>query len=375
MIEKRFKFLVGDMIRRLMVVFGPLTQRRDTDEVVFLISMKGLGDSVLATAVLAPIKKQHPGKRIVFVTKNSTAGSIVSANPNVERVHILNYEKKGYLAEYLRLCRDFRPRFALALQPSYINAFFAVLARSPNTVWFMSPDNMVEQIEGKQRCLDTSRCSLIEYSCRAVRMLAKVWDPKPEIYISKKNRIQLPWPKKDTIAVFPGGGKDWKRWDVRKFSELTHKLSKEFNVAVCGGDLDKHLLDAIDSGGGKSPNLRYVVTDNIQQLASVIGGVRLLISNDSVPVHTAAAVLTPAIVIFGPTSHTHILPNLDDFTVVSANMPCQPCYSLKFGKTECTVSNQSLCLESISVEDVLEIVRSRLASEQDPTLKFCHIKA
>jgi ADP-heptose:LPS heptosyltransferase len=134
-------------------------------------------------------------------------------------------------------------------------------------------------------------------------------------------------------------------------------------------------LDAIESGSGNGPNLRYVITDNIQQLASVIAGVRLLISNDSVAVHAAAAVLTPAVVIFGPTCHTHILPNLGDFTVVDANMECQPCYSLKFGKTGCKDSNQSLCLEEIGVEDVLEKVRSRLAAEQDPPLKSCNIKA
>jgi heptosyltransferase II len=83
----------------------------------------------------------------------------------------------------------------------------------------------------------------------------------------------------------------------------------------------------------------------------------LAISNDSGLVHTAAAIGTPTVGIFGPTSPYHWAPlNGLAATVQSdTRLPCQPCH-----KPVCTANNHR-CMTDIGAGTVMAIVRDILA--------------
>ena len=143
------------------------------------------------------------------------------------------------------------------------------------------------------------------------------------------------------IAVFPGGGSNpgmdltSKRWPIALYQELTTRLVKELEMQVLliGGEsdvaLNKQLLDGIDVPAGTVINLAGKTS--FGQTAAQIESSSLFIGNDSSPMHLAAAVGTPVMAIFGPTSPTEYGPYpLDDpqHIAIWHHPTGQPCFFL-----------------------------------------------
>jgi ADP-heptose:LPS heptosyltransferase len=65
----------------------------------------------------------------------------------------------------------------------------------------------------------------------------------------------------------------------------------------------------------------------LPEMGGLLQEMDLLVANDSGPVHVAAAVGTPALVVFGPTDPRRTGPYGDKHRVLSASVPCRPCFS------------------------------------------------
>jgi heptosyltransferase-2 len=90
-----------------------------------------------------------------------------------------------------------------------------------------------------------------------------------------------------------------------------------------------------------------------QTLAAVLDQCKLLITNDTGPMHVAAAVGTPTVAIFGSTSPTWTRPFGLGHEVIYKAVECSPCYQ----KT-CPIGY--ICLNRITVDEVLKAVQKRL---------------
>ncbi|HWR89317.1 MAG TPA: glycosyltransferase family 9 protein, partial [Dissulfurispiraceae bacterium] len=89
---------------------------------------------------------------------------------------------------------------------------------------------------------------------------------------------------------------------------------------------------------------------DLRELICLIRGARYAVSNDSGPMHIAAAVGKPVIAVFGPTNPVRTGPYGAGHRVVQAEMPCVPCY-----KKTC---RHLRCMEAVSVEQVYDAVKS-----------------
>jgi ADP-heptose:LPS heptosyltransferase len=89
---------------------------------------------------------------------------------------------------------------------------------------------------------------------------------------------------------------------------------------------------------------------NIRQLAAVLKRSRLLITNDSAPLHLACAVGTRVLAIFGPTDPRKYGPTGEFDIVVSKKLSCSPCE-----KAECAQNYE--CMKLITPDDVFEAAR------------------
>jgi ADP-heptose:LPS heptosyltransferase len=114
------------------------------------------------------------------------------------------------------------------------------------------------------------------------------------------------------VAVFPGGGSNpgmeltAKRWSLDGYREIVRRLVQDLHMQVLliGGkedfDLNEALLAPLDVPPGSVVNLAGQT--QFGQTAAYLESCALFIGNDSSPMHLAAAVGTPVIAIFGPTS-------------------------------------------------------------------------
>ncbi len=117
-------------------------------------------------------------------------------------------------------------------------------------------------------------------------------------------------------------------------------------------------------GDGRSPEIeatRAPLIDmrgktSLKQLAALLKEVDLLVTNDSGPMHIAAALGTPVVAIFGPTDPKRTGPYGERHRVVRGSAPCSPCFKKRCGMPS------HLCMEAISVEMVLEEISNILRS-------------
>lgn len=158
-------------------------------------------------------------------------------------------------------------------------------------------------------------------------------------------------------ALWPGDGR-WrvalqpgaqygpaKRWPADRFGEVARRLlDVGASVAVVGGPADREVAD--DVLGHERGILDFVGRTSVGSLAAVLERADVLITNDTGPMHLAAAVGTPTVALFGSTNPTWTRPYGDGHRVLSHPMDCQPCY-----QRTCSIGYQ--CLTGIDLESVV----------------------
>ena len=103
------------------------------------------------------------------------------------------------------------------------------------------------------------------------------------------------------LVIHPWTSNAVKRWPAARYRELVRVMAQRLPVAVIGGpEAAGWAPEVIPAGQPRIVNL--VGRLSLRQLAELLRGARLLVSNDSGPVHLAAAVGTPTAVLFGGSS-------------------------------------------------------------------------
>ena len=158
-----------------------------------------------------------------------------------------------------------------------------------------------------------------------------------------------------TVALAPGSVGASKRWSY--YPQAARLLVEHgFDVWVVGGPAEKALAAEIAAVGG--PRVRDLTGTDLRNGILAMAAANLAISNDSGLMHIAAALGTPTMGIFGPTSPYHWAPlNGLAATVQTKTMPpCQPCH-----RPVCSM-NEHRCMRDIAASDVAGIAERVLAA-------------
>lgn len=128
-----------------------------------------------------------------------------------------------------------------------------------------------------------------------------------ELITSEKSDLKYPYINKDrlnilpnqSIIIFSGGSDINKKWSSKNYNNLCQRIIDELdtNIILAGGNGDTKDGLEIQNGliGDRLSNQIGVL--NLAQLCELIGGSKLLISNDTVAIHLAAALNIPAVCI------------------------------------------------------------------------------
>jgi len=162
------------------------------------------------------------------------------------------------------------------------------------------------------------------------------------------------------VAIAPGTIWNTKRWLKERFAGLARSLAeKNIGVILIGGPEDATLGDEVKEQAS------HPLVHNLAGKLSLLGSAecirrcKVLVSNDSAPMHLAVAVRTPVVAIFGATvpafGFAPVGPN--DTVVETRGLRCRPC-SIHGGE-QCPIGTFE-CMMNISVERVLQRVEDRL---------------
>lgn len=161
------------------------------------------------------------------------------------------------------------------------------------------------------------------------------------------------------VGLFPGA--EWgpsKRWPWRRFADLATELRPRLpgiRQMIVVGPKEIWLGVRVHEESGKlhpmiGPDL------DLAGLAAVLGQLDLLVTNDSGPMHLAAALGVPTVALFGPTDRRRTAPAGPGHTVLSRDLWCSPCF-----RRRCPLLHHG-CLRGIGVGRVADAVVAALAS-------------
>src|ERR1043166_2349045 len=158
------------------------------------------------------------------------------------------------------------------------------------------------------------------------------------------------------VALCPGAVGPSKRWTAAGYGEIARPLTaRGMAVWVIGGPDEARLVREITAAGG--PLVRDLTGPDLRNAILALAAARAAVSNDSGLLHVAAALGTPAIGIFGPTSPWHWAPlnPLAATIETTTELPCRPCHK----PTRRLLHHR--CMRDITTEQVLVATRQALA--------------
>jgi lipopolysaccharide heptosyltransferase I len=165
-------------------------------------------------------------------------------------------------------------------------------------------------------------------------------------------------------VVLQPGARWWnKRWPVEHFAELVHRLAAGFadlRFAVLGGAGDAPLGQVI-AGAEPGRCLDLTGKTSLPETVEVIRAADLMVTNDTGPMHIAAALGKPVVALFGPTEPRRTGPyRQGDGALRMASLPCVPCMS-----DCCHYARPVECLRAITPDRVSQEVARRLGPARE----------
>ena len=150
-----------------------------------------------------------------------------------------------------------------------------------------------------------------------------------------------------------------KRWYPDKFAQVGAAFAKEFDIIIFGGpnevEMSQEIQTHLETLGIKNYT-NLAGKTSIEELCANIGGCSLFVTNDSGPMHIAAAYQVPTVAIFGPTKYLETSQWMNEKSkIVRHDMECSPCM-----KRECPLKHHE-CMTSITALEVIEEAKKLLS--------------
>jgi heptosyltransferase II len=356
-----------------------------------------LGDSVMTTPALLRLREKFPGAHITSLTSEKlrelwtnhpAIDETISFAPN-ENVFSIGKKLRAGKFE-LALVLPNSPRSAievwLAGIPKRIGYarpwrnFFLTQAVTPRADAAKMQKRSVSEIRAlvaadvnrrTDRALTsaaTGAHQIHEYLHLAAALGANP-DPLPPRLIVTPEEIEAAREKfrleKIDLPVFGlNPGAEYgpaKRWPVERFAAAAREIQQRTNCVwiLFGGRGDLQLCGRIESEiqNSKFKIQNFCGKTSLRELMSLLKTCRVLLTNDTGPMHVAAALGTPVVVPFGSTSPELTGPIFSSGSkILKSDAPCSPCFL-----RECPIDFR--CMNGIGVERVVEAVVDSLNRE------------
>jgi lipopolysaccharide heptosyltransferase II len=161
------------------------------------------------------------------------------------------------------------------------------------------------------------------------------------------------------LAICPGARWNTKRWPYEYFQQLVKLMAVQYpdtRFAIIGSQEDASVGAAIASA---SPDRCLDLTGktNLGEMVEWVRRCEAMVTNDTGPMHVAAAMRKPVVALFGPTNPERTGPYGQLRHVLTHPIPCSPCM-----KGTCSFSAPLECLRGITPEQAFREVQKRLSA-------------
>ena len=330
---------------------------------VLIIQTAFAGDLILTTPLIAAIADHFPGAGIDVLCIPGTAG-LLAGNPHVRDAVVYDKRAKrpGLTAMMRRLARS---GYDVCVSP-HRSLRSSLLARASGAAKRIAFDRAAAAWLFTDTVRYDDSAHEVERNCALMTPLgaAPTGCGRPELYPAEKDRaaVDLLLQGEDDRPLFcmaPGSVWATKRWTEEGFVKLGRTFAEEYRVVLTGGPDDAALCGRITAA---LPPGTVNAAGALSFLASadLIRRARILVSNDSAPVHVASAMGTPVVEIFGATVPAFgFTPSGVPYRIVErSDLSCKPCAI--HGGVRCPIKTFE-CMQGLPADDVIRAARALLA--------------
>jgi heptosyltransferase II len=329
---------------------------------ILVVPYMWIGDFVRGHTVVRVLKQRWP-KRPVDVLVSAPCAPLVDYMPGI-RSGIVCELPRGRLApaKQWRLARLLSERdygTALILPRTWKSAVAPMLANIPERIGFVGEARfgLLNRWRWGEKALPRFIDKNAALALPDGAPLPSEW-PVPQLVVPANDVTD--WRQANAlgtgaaVALAPGSVGASKRWTY--YPQAARLLAEQgLDVWVIGGPAEKAAAAEIAAVGG--PRVRDLTGTDLRNGILAMAAASIAISNDSGLMHIAAAVNTPTMGIFGPTSPSLWAPlnGLAATVQTKTLVPCQPCH-----RPVCTM-NGHRCMRDIPAAEVAEIAHRVLA--------------
>lgn len=343
-----------------------------------------IGDAVMCEPAVRGLRSLFPEAELTMLAKPAIAELFI-AYPGLNRM--LMYDDKGAhagisgkwsLAGMLR-----RHRFDLAVlfQNAFEAAFLAWLAGIPRRYGYATDGRVLFLTEPISVPDVRVPVHQVEYYWNLLRPLGMAGGATlPALFVSADEdrmvdvRLGSAGIGSSDLIIGINPGSTYgsaKRWLSDRFAEVAKRLVRRFEqaesahvaVIILGAKGEESLGEDIAAQlGGRSVVLSGATT--VRELMAVVKRCRLLITNDTGPMHIAAAFGVPVVAVFGPTDWRTTAPYGQERSIVREAVDCAPCLL-----RECPIDHR--CMTRIPVDRVYEAALQQLNGLSGPSGSSC----
>ena len=314
-----------------------------------------LGDSVISIPVIRTVRKNYPDAYIGLVLRKGPA-ELLAALPYVNKIYLEGKDDRAVIKEKFDL--------GILLTNSFSSALKFWLWGVKERIGYPAEYRGIfltkkVPLAGKPRSIHLSE----EYFRILEAAGLKEFEKKPEFFIPEKNLLKAGEMLKETgfqnsellIGVCPGATYGpAKIWPKERYLNVISYLIKEkgAKIIIFGGSGETEIINYLLKNQDFSDSIMASPDNDILTGAALIKKCRLFITNDTGPMHIAAALGIPVIAIFGSTNPVWTGPSGAGTRVIYRKLECSPCYSRSCKNKKANYE----CLTGISEKEVLSSI-------------------
>jgi heptosyltransferase-2 len=320
-----------------------------------------VGDSILALPAIASLRDNFP-KAEIWMASRAWVRDLFPAGDGIDGTHPL--PDRADLKTLKRAGRELQELgfdAALLLTNSFSSALLFFLSKIPER-WGYAADGRGPLLTKRVARRETGRdVHQVHFYLRLVAGLGlKTRPPQIKLTLSaaetKAARARLHGlgvqAGKPLIVIDPGASYGpAKRWFPERFAAAADRLGTRHKaeILLVGSDNETALAEDVSAAMKKRPH-SLVGRTTLRELLGLVGQARLVLTNDSGPMHMANGLGIPVVAVFGPTDPRRTGPFQPPSAVLKKDVPCWPCLYRK-----CPYDHR--CMTGISVDEVVEACR------------------
>jgi heptosyltransferase-2 len=340
-----------------------------------------IGDCIISLPAVRELRRLYPAAKITVLARPWVA-DIYRVSGLADEVILLDRERYRGLPGLMRLGAELRrKRFthALLLQNAFEAAIIARLAGIPHRIGYGTEGRgflltravpTPENLEPKHQSfyylnlLTGAGLSPVDYLTGADRPPSPGLSPDPALMARACEMLASRGILPGNLLVGMHAGASYgpaKRWFPERFAAVAdHLVETQGARVVLFGSSDELPIAERVRGAMQHDAVVLCGHTTLAELMALIAHCHLFISNDSGPMHLAAALQRPVIALFGSTDETATGPMSGTARVVHKQVECTPCFL-----RECPIDLR--CFEQISVREVCGLADDLLHAYKMPT--------